>query len=70
MEGNRSGRAISFHMLKILNENYHEKETNKCLIAIQDKLAAPNGRLASPLLKTKHVSCNFQETSSRTSAGE
>ena len=39
MEGNRSGRAISFHMLKILNENYHEKGTNKCLIAIQDKLA-------------------------------
>ena len=39
MEGNRSSRAISFHMLKILNKNYHEKETNKCLIAVQDKLA-------------------------------
>ena len=50
MTGNRSGRAISCHMRKILNENYHEKETNKCLVAIQDKLASPNGRLETPLL--------------------
>ena len=63
MEGNRSGRAISCHMLKILNENYHEKETNKCLIAIQDKLAHPNRKLATLLnspFSTSHLkSCTF-----------
>ena len=52
MEGNRSSRGISFHMLKILNENYRERETNKCYIAIHYKLTPPNKMLFTPLQVT------------------